>query len=114
MTWKSSSACISAIAMLWTTSYARATIGFSSEELIRREHSTLREELSRALADHSLERKFADLGIDRDEAKLRLAGMTDNELNQLQTGIAREAGGDVVIISTTTLLIVILIILVLA
>jgi len=72
----------------------------------------VRSRVLRGLDDREVSRALADSGVTKSEFRLRLAGMTDRELAQVERDAQnRQAGGDVVVISTTVLLLVIIILL---
>lgn len=84
-----------------------------AESLIGK-HDALRTELTRSLDDENVRAEMLRAGVKRTEIENRIAGMTDSELQQLKSGVQREAGGDTVIIGTTTLLLIIIIIILVA
>lgn len=51
------------------------------------------------------------MGLDPEEAKLRIAALSDNEIEQMLNGTQAHAGGDVIVVSLTTILLVVIIIL---
>lgn len=73
--------------------------------------SGLRSQLNQALADRSTVAELQKMGVSVAEAELRLAAMSDAELQQVAQGLDRQAGGDVITISVTTLLVILLIVL---
>lgn len=81
--------------------------------------SSLMRTENRAKVEHYLQRKdvrgqFEKLGVEPAEASLRVASMSDFELNKLAGQIDHApAGADVVVISLTTVLVVIVILLLL-
>ena len=107
--------------LLWNSSYAAvhevtdktvtpATINV--QELLG-DQSDLRGEITQGLEDQKVLAELGKLGVDKNEVKLRLAAMSDQELNQISQGLQRQVGGDVVVISITTLLLGIIILLLL-
>jgi len=116
------------VSTLWTSSFAVANVGamaaqsaripphLTSEEIFSHDSKNmssieLRGKITAALSDEKLAPEFVKAGINRDEAKLRVAAMTDQELKQVQSNVERQAGGEVVIIGTTLLLIILIIVL---
>ena len=59
----------------------------------------------------SVQAELSDWGIDVNEVKQRVAGMSDSELQELIKGTQPHAGGDVLVISLTTVLLIVIIIL---
>lgn len=84
----------------------------NAEELLGPK-SDLRETISQGLKKPEVQKELQRLGVKQEEVELRLAAMTDTELQQIQQGVHRQAGGEVIVISTVTLLIIILVVLLL-
>lgn len=107
--------------MLYAPVVALASDAQSQSELVRiraeeilDSRSGVREEILRGLADPKIVGELESRGVTPLEVKERLAGMTDRELLQIQTGVERQVGGDRVIISTTALILIVLIIVLIA
>ncbi len=84
--------------MLSTHEVVQSTDSLSSQILAELDKTEVKAELG-------------EWGLDVNEAKLRIAGMSDSELNELINGSQPHAGGDVIVISLTTILLVVIIIL---
>ena len=86
-------------------------IEINAEELLAPSQASgdLRAQIKHEMNDESFAKELSKLGIDKKEVEQRLAGMTDQELKQIQNGVQRQAGGDVVVISVTTLLVILIV-----
>jgi hypothetical protein len=82
----------------------------NAEELLAKS-GDLRGDILKGLQDERVAQELNKMGIDKKEVQLRLAAMSDQELRQIQSGVQRQAGGDVVVLSVSTLLLIIIIIL---
>lgn len=82
----------------------------SAEELLNTQ-SDIRGTLLRGMDKPEVQKEMKRLGVKQEEVEMRLAAMTNSELQQIQQGLHRQAGGDVIVISATTLIIVLLVLL---
>jgi hypothetical protein len=106
--------------LTWNSSYAGISPAFqpklvpiNAEEILLGQGG-LRGEITRGLQTQALLDELAKIGVDKKEVELRLAAMSDSELQQIRDGFQRQAGGDVVVISVTTLLLIIIVLLLIA
>ena len=101
--------------LIWNAAYAeavlspkvRSSIEINAEEILHHTND-LRGEITQGLNNERVLFELSKLGIEKSEVEMRLAGMSDQELQQVQQGVQRQAGGDVITISITTLLIIII------
>lgn len=101
--------------LLWNSAYAGLVpsnkvpvkVEINAESILNNT-SVLRSEISRGLSDESVLLELSKLGIKKSEVQMRLAAMSDQELQQVQQGVDRQVGGDVVVISVTALLLIII------
>lgn len=107
MNFKKITAFILSACFLSSSSYAQT---IRAEEIVA-QSSSLRGEMTRALQNEQVLSELAKMGIEKSEVEMRLAAMSDRELQQVQQGVQRQAGGDVVVISVTTLLLIIIVVL---
>lgn len=82
-------------------------------ESILNTKSDLRGEITRALTDQQVMNELGKMGIEKSEVQMRLAAMSDQELQQIEQGVQRKAGGDVVVVGLTTVLLVAIILILL-
>ncbi len=77
-------------------------------------HQQIQSNVRTFLERGDVQEQFASRGLNSQEVTLRLAGMSDAELQQIAGQIERnKAGGDVIVIGLGTVLIIILILLLL-
>lgn len=74
-------------------------------------NGTLSQQLVKKIDDPKVQKQLAKFGISPEEAKLRVAALSDREIRDLAN--SQQAGGDVVIISLTTILLIVIIVLLL-
>jgi ribosomal protein L31E len=104
-------ACVISANLLWNSSFAAIRNTEVNAAEILNNVSSLRGELTQKIeTDKELNKEIEKLGLDKKEIRLRLAAMTDEELQQVQKGVQRQVGGDVVTISVTALILIILIV----
>ncbi len=102
-----------ALAFLVFTSVSHAQV-YSLENIksSQEQHSSF-ETSKRILSEMDkpeIQAQIRDLGIDVEEAKVRIAALSDKEIEAAMAG-ENQAGGEVVVISLTTLLVVVIILL---
>ena len=105
---------------LWNPAYANAVanskvpakVEINAEDILHHSEG-LRGEITRRLDDENIQIELKKMGIEKSEVQMRLAAMSDQELQQVQQGVQRQAGGDVIVLSVTTFLLIIIIILLL-
>lgn len=115
---RKTTACIVSGCLLWNSAYANfaysnsnpTKVEINAEEILS-QSSKLRGDMTRALNDEQVLLELGKMGIKKSEVEMRLAAMSDRELQQVRDGVQRQAGGDVIVISVTTFLIIIIIIL---
>jgi hypothetical protein len=77
---------------------ANAVIISTQQVLEQDERNERIERIDRVFAQDELRKQFVALGVDPDEARLRVASLTDSQLDQIEAGIgAMPAGGESVI-----------------
>jgi hypothetical protein len=73
-----------------------------------------REKVERFMQREDVKREFGKLGVNGEEAALRVASMTDFEIQKISGAIDQNpAGADAVVISLTTVLLIVIILLLL-
>lgn len=80
----------------------------STEEILNSE-VLLSEKIQKNLEDPERIKKLEALGVSKEEAQKRMAGLSESEVRQLLKGQHLQAGGDKVTIGVTTLLLIIII-----
>lgn len=89
----------------------RASAQMLSTHEVVRTGEPLSKQLLAALEKEETVKELDRLGLDATEAKHRIAGMSDSEIQQIVNGTQPHAGGDVIVVSLTTILLVVIIIL---
>ena len=84
---------------------------FSTEQTVTASERDERiERIDEVLAREDVRRKLVELGVDPDEARLRVAALSDMEMQQLEAGInALPAGGDSVFLVLGVVFLVLLV-----
>lgn len=95
--------------------HAAETGMISTSEVVSNMKRTLQQEkIGEFLGREEVKKQLVEFGLSGEEATLRLAGLSDSEIQQISQEIeGSTAGGDVIVISLTTILIVVVILLLL-
>jgi|SRR5690606_11209017 len=72
---------------------------------------SLKSKVLEKVEEEEAQQEIAKLGISPEEAKLRIAALSESEIRSIANGEQNQAGGAVVVVSLTTVLLVIIIIL---
>lgn len=86
--------------------------GIHAEEIIS-SGQEIRMKLNQQLESEQVTAELEKMGVQKTEARMRLAAMTDSELQQISKGMERQAGGEVIVIGVTAALLILLLIILL-
>lgn len=104
---------IAALSFAIPVSATPATGGFVTLAEATQRNAPLQARILGELDKPETQAKLGELGLSVDEARIRVAALSESELQDLaESGGAKQAGGDVVIGLTTILLIIIIVLLV--
>lgn len=99
------------LAFTSTSSYAQLMSVKQLESMSYEKNNSLKTKLLEKVEQEEVQEQIAKLGISAEEAKHRIAALSESEIRSIANGENNQAGGEVVVIGLSTLLIIIIILL---
>lgn len=99
------------LAFTSTSSYAQLMSVKQLESISYEKNNSLKTKILEKIEQEEAQEQIAKLGISPEEAKLRIAALSEREIRSIANGENNQAGGEVVVIGLSTLLIIIIILL---
>lgn len=99
------------IVLVTTNSHAQLMNVKQIESKSYNSTDSLKDKVLEKIEDEEAQQQIAKLGISPEEAKTRVAALSESEIRSIANGEENQAGGAVVVVSLTTVLLVIIIIL---